>query len=318
MKEKTRDCGSPGSEALIIMAGAGGSPAGCGCRWFGGGEEPLDRALVAGLMLDAALGTSPWPPDPQARSRRLKGMVQEALLTHLSGRISLDRFRGLIVTLDRSFSFYLPLISSLLPRPPEKPGGSETAAPGAKNAFADGRGVKGDRLEEALGRLQDILPRRPRSKLTGPKLLDFLSATGGAWFKLRDFQEHFAMDRKTAWEYVRKFLEAGLLIHNGGKAASVRYGLAEGFLKVRAGAVRRDAARALAGLPSPLASRVADRLIRSGGEPFWEEELRRVLPAGHFRAVLQQLTGPQGLLEAASAGEVGGRLVRLAPRWLQP
>jgi len=298
------------------MPRAGGSPAECGCRWFGGGEEPLDRALVAGLMLDAALGTSPWPPDPQSQGLRLKGMVQEALLTHLSGRITLDRFRGLILTLDRSFSFYLPLISSLLPPPPARPGFPETAAPGAKGAFPGNPGVLGERLAEALGLLRHILPRRPRSKLTGPKLLNFLRATGGAWFRLRDFQEHFAMDRKTAWEYVQKFLQAELLIHNGAQAAAVRYGLAEDFLRVRAGAVRRDAAPALAGLPSPLASAVADWLIRSGGEPFWEGEWRLVLPAAHFEEILRRLTGPQSLLEVASAVEGGGRLLRLADNWL--
>lgn len=300
------------------MAGAGGSPAGCGGHWFGGGDEPLDRALVAGLMLDAALGTSPWPPDPQARGRELKGRVQQALLTHLAGRITLDRFRGLILTLDRSFSFYLPLISSLLPRPSAKPESPETAAPGAKDAFPDKRGVHGEHLAEALDRLRQILPRRPRSKLTGPKLLDFLGATGGAWFKLRDFQEHFAMDRKTAWEYVQKFLQAGLLIHNGDKAAAVRYGLAEGFLRVRAGAVRREAARALVGLPTPLASRVADWLIRSGGEPFWEGAWRRVLPAAHFREIIPRLSGHPPLLEVVSAVEGDGRLLRLASRWLRP
>lgn len=300
------------------MAGGLFSPAGCRGHWFSGGDEPLDRALVAGLMLDAALGTSSWPPDPQARGRELKGRVQEALLTHLAGRITLDRFRGLILTLDRSFSFYLPLISSLLPRPAEKPGFPEPAAPGAKDAFADNRGVHGARLEEALSRLQDILPRRPRSKLTGPKLLDFLAATGGAWFKLRDFQEHFAMDRKTAWEYVQKFLEAGFLIHNGAKAAAVRYGLAEEFLRVRAGAVRREAARALVGFPSPLASRVADWLIRSGGEPFWEGAWRRALPAAHFREIIPRLSGHPPLLEVVSAVEGDGGLLRLPDRWLQP
>ncbi|RJR32721.1 MAG: hypothetical protein C4567_18090 [Deltaproteobacteria bacterium] len=299
------------------MAGAGGSPAGCDCHWFGTGEEPLDRALVSGLMLDAALGAFPWPPDPQALGLRLKGMVQEAMLIHLAGRITLDRFRGLIFTLENSFSFYFPLILSLLRRPSEITASPETAAPGVKDVFTNNRGVHGERLAEALSRLQGLLPTRPRSKLTGPKLLDFLGATGGAWFKLRDFQEYFAMDRKTAWEYVQKFWQAGLLIHNGGKAAAVRYGLAEGFLRVRAGAVRREAAAVLADIPSSLAVRVADLLIISGGEPFREQDWGRFLPSDCSRKIIHHLTSTTSLLEATGYPDESNRLLRLQPHWLQ-
>ncbi len=299
------------------MQGSCGPAAGCGYRWLGAGEEPLDRALVAGLMLDAALGAAPWPPGPQAQSRALKIRVQEALLSHLAGRITLDRFHTLIHTLERSFSLYFPLLTSLLPHLQESPPPPPAATRAAHDAYPGSRAVSVDLLAEALGRMQDIIPRRPRSKLTGPKLHDFLCRTAGEWFRLRDFQEHFAVDRKTAWEYVQKFLQAGLLVHNQGRAAAVRYGLNDRFLKVRATAIRREVAAVLAGLPSPLAPLVADLLIAGSGEPFWEEEWRRVLPAAHFPEIILRLTTPASLLEEICSPDSRNRLLRLKARWLQ-
>jgi hypothetical protein len=286
-------------------------------RWLGAGEERLDRALVAGLMLDAALGTLPLPPDPQAQGRVLKTRVQEALLSHLAGRITLDRFHSLIHSLEQSFSFYFPLVSSLLPQEKCRPVPPRTALRPASGSFLASRAVHRDLLAEELGRLQGIIPQRPRSKLTGPKLHDFLSRTGGAWFRLRDFQEHFAIDRKTAWEYVHKFLPAGLLVHNQGRAAAVRYGLADKFLKVQAGALRREVAALLQDLPYPLGSQVADWLIASAGEPFWEEEWRRFLPAAHFQEIISFLTGPGDLLEVVCCPDAQNLLLRLQERWLQ-
>lgn len=299
------------------MEASCGPAAGCGYRWLGAGEELLDRALVAGLMLDAALGASPLPPDSQAQGRVLKIRVQEALLFHLAGRITLDRFRTLIHTLERSFSFYLPLLTSLLPHPQERPAPSPAATLAAHDTYPVSQSVSRDLLAEALDRLQSIIPHRRRSKLTGPKLHDFLCRTGGGWFRLRDFQEYFAVDRKTAWEYVQKFLQAGLLVHNQAQAAAVRYGLADRFLKVQAGAIRREVAVALRDLPSPLALQVADRLIASAGDPFWEQEWRRLLPAEHSQKIIDRLTRPQSLLDVVCSPDSKNRLLRLKERWRQ-
>ncbi|MFZ5453336.1 MAG: hypothetical protein ACOZF2_15870 [Thermodesulfobacteriota bacterium] len=287
-----------------------------GYRWLGTGEERLDRALVAGLMLDAALETSPLPPDPQTRSRVLKNRVCEALLTHLAGRITLDRFRDLIHNLDRSFSYYFPLLSSLLTSGAPGPGYSRPSPPAAGDAFPASRAVVRERLGAKLVRLQGILPHRPQRKLTGPKLQEFLERTGGAWFRLRDFQEHFQVDRKTAWEYVQKFLQAGLLVHNQGRAAAVRYSLADKFLKVRAGALRHEVAARLPDLPSPLAALLADRLIISGGEPFWETEWRPFLPGSIFQEIISRLVGPASLLEVVCGRDADNRLLRLTKEWL--
>jgi hypothetical protein len=298
------------------MEGHGVAATGGGYHWLGAGEEQLDRALMAGLMLDAALGGF-LPRDPLSQGRALKIRVQEALLSHLSGRITLDLFHSLIHTLEKSFSFYFPLRVSLLTQANERAGASLPAARQAHGQGPGSRAVSRNLLTEAIARLEDILPRRPGSKLTGPKLDDFLSRTGGGWFRLRDFQDFFAVDRKTAWEYVQKFLQAGLLIHNQERAAAVRYALADGLLKVRAAAIRAEAAEALASLPSPLAAQVADRLIASGGEPFWEEEWRGLVPASYFRKILSRLTGPESLLEVISTAPGGSLLVRLKKRWLR-
>jgi len=298
------------------MEGVCGAATGGGYRWLGAGEERLDRALVAGLMLDAALEASPLPPDPEAQGRTLKLRVQEALLSHLAGRITLDRFRNLIRTLDRAFSYYFPLLSSLLPPAAVGPDHPRTAPSVALDTFPASRAVLRDLLAAELARLREIFPSRSHSKLTGLKLQKFLERTGGTWFRLRDFQEHFRVDRKTAWEYVQKFLQAGLLVHNQGRAAAVRYGLAERFLKVKAGGLRQEVAALLTDLPSPLAPVVADRLIASGGEPFWEAEWRPFLPDSLFPEIIKRLIDSASLLEVVCAREAGNRLLRLSERWL--
>ncbi len=299
------------------MEGCLGLAAGSGYQWLGTGEEGLDRAVVAGLMLDAALGAPAWPPDPQVWGRVLKIRVQEALLTHLAGRITLDHFHDLIRTLNRCFPFYLPLISPLLRPTVERSGANRAAARETPIPASAGRAIRRDLLAQALAGLQGIIPRRPHSKLQAGKLADFLGRTCGCWFRLRDFQEHFAVERKTAWEYVQKLLHAGLLIHNRGRAAAVRYSLVDRFLRVQGEAIREHAAAALADLDPHLGPRVADLLIASGGEPFWEEEWRQHLSPGHLQEILPRLTAPGSLLEVVSATPDGSRLLRLPSRWLQ-
>ena len=299
------------------MEGCLGLATGSGCQWLGAGEEGLDRAVVAGLMLDAALGAGAGPQDPQTWGRMLKIRVQEALLTYLAGRITLDRFHHLIITLNQCFPFYLPLISPLL-RPADERSGPQRA-PVRKAALpsSSSRAVRRDLLAAALAGLQGVLPRRAHSKLQEHKLADFLVRTCGCWFRLRDFQEHFSIEPKTAWEYVQKLLHSGLLCHNRGRAAAVRYALVDRFLLVRAKAIREHVAAALADLDPHLGPVVADWLIASGGEPFWEEEWRQFLPAAPFQEIVQKLTGPGSLLEVMRATPGGSRLLRLQSSWLQ-
>jgi hypothetical protein len=299
------------------MEGYPGLSAGGGYQWLGTGDEGLDRAMVAGLMLDAALGAAARPPDPQAWSRLLKVRVQEALLTHLAGRITLDRFHTLISTLNQCFPFYLPLISPLRRPAAERSGSAQAPARETAIPSSAGRAVRRDLLAQALSALQGILPRRPQSKLQKDKLADFLGRTCGCWFRLRDFQEHFGVERKTAWEYVQKLIQAGLLQHNQGRAAAVRYSLGDRFLRVQGAAIRELAAGALADLDPLLGPQVADWLIASGGDPFWEEEWRQHLSPGPFQDILPRLTVAGGLLEVISTAPGGSRLLRLRPCWRQ-
>ncbi len=75
---------------------------------------------------------------------------------------------------------------------------------------------------------------------------------------MKELAQDFDIDGKTAWEYLQKLQQAGLLLHNGRRSAAVRYRLADAFLKVRLAALTRRVALALApaGLPE-----VPDRAV---------------------------------------------------------
>jgi hypothetical protein len=294
-----------------------GLTAGNGCRWPAAEEERLDRPLVAGMMLDAALGSPPCSPEPQDGGQALKIRVQDALLSLFAGRVSLDRFRSLMATLDHFFPFYFPLVSSLAPRPAPATGAPQTPPGPGSLLPPPSRAVDTGELAAAVSRVREALPQRPRSKMNGEKLLAFLERTRGCWFRLAEFQGHFGMDRKTAWEYAQKFLQAGLLTRNSGRAAAVRYALEDRFLRVRGQAVREGAAAALSGLPPQLVSLAGDRLIASGGEPFWEQEWRGLLPAASLQAIINCLLESAALVEVVSRQDAKDRLLRLKSCWLK-
>jgi hypothetical protein len=66
-----------------------------------------------------------------------------------------------------------------------------------------------------------------------------------------------------------------------------------------------------------VSAKVADRLIISAGEPFWEEEWRRFLPGNLFQEIIPRLLASASLLEVACARDAGNRLLRLKKEWLQ-
>jgi hypothetical protein len=179
-------------------------------------QEKLDRALVAGLILEVVLET----PESSGRRSRVKRQVQHALLSHLAGKVTLQRFRDLARELDRWFPYYYPLLTM-----PEKTIQSNPPLPSPTPA------PNQDFLTRWLGQKSYLLPRRRRRKLHQTGLLEFLRLREGAPFRVKDFQEFFGIDRKTAWEYLQKLHQAGLLAHNGRKSAAVRYSLEQQFLK---------------------------------------------------------------------------------------
>jgi hypothetical protein len=263
--------------------------------------EKLDRALVTGLMLEVILETASLPVDPQTRRHLVKTRLKGSLAANLAGQITLDRFRRLLSKVDIWFPLYYPLTTAGSPK-----------APAA--ALPDPRGLRLDRLrawlqEEGRG----LLPHRPHRKLNPERLWEFLGSTQGGWFRLLDFTRHFGVDRKTAWDYLQKFLLAGLLRHNRGRSAAVRYALGTRFLVVRADALDPGVAAALEGLPPDLAAQVSGWLIATGGEAFREQEWHARLEPPRRRQVFTRLT-TAGLLEEVGQGE-NGQLLQIAPRW---
>ena len=197
---------------------------------FGKQAEKLDRALVTGLMLEVILETSSLPVDSQTLRYLVKTRLKDSLAVNLAGRVTLDRFRHLLGQVDIWFPLYYPLTTA---------GASKATAatqvqaiPAAAAAAPSRRVLRVDRLrawlqEEGRG----LLPHRPHRKVNQDRLWEFLARTQGGWFRLLDFTQHFGVDRKTAWEYLQKLLHAGLLRHNRGRSAAVRYALETRFLR---------------------------------------------------------------------------------------
>ena len=242
-----------------------------GCQgWPTQKEERLDRALVAGLMLEVFLETPAVPVDPQIRQRDLKSRLTHSMVRHLAGRITLDRFRSLIHHLQDWFLFYYPLMPSLPPAEEGKecPAGRTAAPAGARPHSLVRQDLLKAWLEKAA---REILPRRPQSKLQPERLADFCRLAQCCWFRVKDFAQYFDIDRKTAWEYGQKLQEAGLLIHNQGRSAAVRYRLADHFLKIKLTALEQQVALALTSLSAAAAAQVAQGLAATAGESLWEE-----------------------------------------------
>lgn len=194
--------------------------AGAGRDWPG--KEPLNRALVAGLLLEVFFSPPNLPEDPQARRCQVKSRLKTTLVSRLAGHMPLNSFRDLAQNLDQWFDFFYPLIS-----PPHTP----TTTPHKKDDLQQSsQPFCEDLLRDALGRLNGLLPTRRHRKIDPDKLLAFFQQRGGDWFRLKDFERFFRIDRKTAWEYSQKLLQADLLTHNHCRSAAVRYCLAPQFM----------------------------------------------------------------------------------------
>ncbi len=272
-------------------------------------EEKLDRALVAGLILEVSLKEPGAPVDPQAHRRLVKSGVQEALVTYLAGWVSLDRFRTLVRNLDHWFAFYYPLVA-----PPAGPRQDRRPAGPAPVPLTP-RAVREDFLDNWLHHRPGMFPQRAHRKLNKDKLREFLRRTQGGWFRLKDFSRFFDIDRKTAWEYLQKYTHAGLFCHNLKRSTKVRYCLASEFLVVRAESLRPRVAKALTSIPQDLAAQMADWLIATGGEAFWEEEVERFLPLNHRQTIITSLMADSLLVEVYRSGQ--SKMFRLPPQWLQ-
>jgi len=267
--------------------------------------------MVAGLMLEVILESPGLPDDPRSRRRLLKSRLTASLVAHLAGRITLDRFRTLMHRLQHWFPLYYPLMPAAAKPPAEK----QTCPPESAGVAAGSPGlVRLDLLKEWLEKAGgEILPRRPQRKIQPDRLQEFLRRAQGGWFRVLELAQHFDIDRKTAWEYVQKLQHAGLLLHNGGRSAAVRYRLADRFLKVRLTALESLLARTLSSLPRSQAERLAAWLAGTYGEPFWEEQWPEKLADRQEKIIASLIAA--AVLEVVCRSE-GQRMLRLHRQWL--
>jgi hypothetical protein len=280
-------------------------------------EERLDRALVTGLMLEVILETSALQVDPHSRRNLVKTRLKNIMVTHLAGRVTLERFHHLLRELDHCFPQYYPLIAPGSPQGPFPVAGQTTTiSPASAPAPQPQRVLREDALKAWLeDEIRKLLPQRSHRKLGVKRLLDFLQRTQGGWFRLKDFEQHFRVDRKTAWEYLQKFLSAGLLCHNHKRSAAVRYALATRFLVVLVDALAPKLREALPHLPESHVDKVCDWLVATGGEPFGEAEWHVHLKPSLCRHLIASLQ-TAGLLEAVGPAEASP-MFQLPRRWIQ-
>jgi|UniRef100_A0A7V6A5P4 hypothetical protein len=195
-------------------------------RWPSGPAEldALNRALVTGLVLEAMLENPRLKEEPGFQGHRLKACLRSTLASQLAGHMSLASFHNLAQGLEHWFEVVFPLLANvgLAGRP---------GAPARLSPAGEAKIIDEVLLRACLERTPGLLPQRRHRKLDQEKLRSFLEGTRGTWFCLRDFEEYFQIGRKTAWEYVQKMLQAGLLLHNHGHSSAVRYRIAPRFLK---------------------------------------------------------------------------------------
>lgn len=275
--------------------------------------EKLDRALVTGMMLEVILESSSLLLDSRTLRRLVKTRLKDSLAVNLAGRVTLNRFRHLLSQVDIWFPLYYPLTTAGAPKATAATGNQ--AIP-AKAAAPSRRGLRVDRLrawleEEGRG----LLPHRPHRKVNQDRLWEFLDRTQGGWFRLLDFTRHFGVDRKTAWEYLRKLLHAGLLRHNGALSAAVRYALETHFLVVRADTLEPRVRAALSDLAPNLADQVSAWLIATGGEAFGEKEWHGRLELPRCQQLINRLKSAGLLEEVCQVGE--SRMLRIGRQWLR-
>ena len=282
-----------------------------------GGQEWLipwggrfTRALVAGLLLDVVLEAPARLTDPDCRRRHIKARLTQSLVGQVSGYITLDCFRLLMRRLESWFQFYYPLMP---PPPTEKRPRLRAKFSGPGTADRPQSLVRRNFLENWLRQAaSEILPSRPQRKIHPDGVEDFLQQTQVYWFQVKDFAQYFKIDRKTAWEYLQRFHETRLLVHNGGRSAAARYRLADNFLAVPVSALEQHLAQVV--FPASLASRVAQELAATAGKPFWEEGWSVERNPDRRAELVNALTIAAILEVVYQMGRQ--RLLRLHHRWL--
>jgi hypothetical protein len=181
--------------------------------------RPLDATLVAGMFFQVLLEAEELPSGASDRVSFIRTKAKAYLVDQLSGQITLSQFFRLLDLIEENVHRYFSRTQTgwLSPAPPPP----VPAVPVA--TLREERGGN-EELRDALALLP--IAGKGRRKFTREGLYDFLRENEGKWFRLLDFEEHFQVNKKTAWLYLDLLLKAGVLEHNGERANRVRYTLA--------------------------------------------------------------------------------------------
>ncbi|MGA9459683.1 MAG: hypothetical protein WBV16_08265, partial [Desulfobaccales bacterium] len=179
----------------------------------------LDTTLVAGMFFEVLMDASRLPAERRERVSFVRTRAKDYLVNRLAGQITLSQFYRLLNLIEEQVGHYFEHLTDDWTAPPR---GREAAA-----ASSGSEAIDSEALRRALSRLS--LPLEGKRKLTFETLWDFLRRSGGCWFRLLDFEEHFRINKKTAWGYLNLLQKEGVLEHNGEKANRVRYAVAPAF-----------------------------------------------------------------------------------------
>ena len=150
----------------------------------------------------------------------IRRQAKSYLATRLAGQITLTQFFRLLNLIEENVQSYFEEVRGGWV-------GVKTATGASPEPPPPKEAIRTEALRQALQELP-LIPKG-RRKLTSVALEDFLRETQGIWFRLLDFEEHFQVNKKTAWAYLTQLLQAGILEHNGEKANKVRYMVASPF-----------------------------------------------------------------------------------------
>ncbi len=188
-------------------------------------DQGLDTTLVAGMFFQVLVEAEQLPVNIPERVSYVRKQVKNYLVNRLAGQISLSRFFRLLNLIDEQVQDYFARLRGAWISSPSELTLQTRSSPASSV-------IKTESLRQALSHFP--LESTGRRKLTRQKLLEFLLNTGGDWFKLLDFEAFFRVNKKTAWAYLNRLLEEGILVHNGEKANKVRYMVASRFRRAEA------------------------------------------------------------------------------------
>jgi hypothetical protein len=187
---------------------------------FSSRSRILDTTPVAGMFFQVLREAENLPASTPERVSFIRRQAKSYLATRLAGQITLTQFFRLLSLIEENAQSYFEEVRGGWVTS-KTPLSAAPASPPAQEV------IRPEALRQALNALP-LVPKG-RRKLTSEALEEFLHQTHGTWFRLLDFEEHFRVNKKTAWAYLTQLLQAGILEHNGEKANKVRYMVASSF-----------------------------------------------------------------------------------------